>query len=148
MECLLANFHQRGDLTYSPEFLAAIKRGIQSRLEYAISDGRRRPKSFANGCNGRDELKWSSERIQWYLELAHSESFRPSASFLRVNLPSLQIRHDREIVWSEASQAHRYRRYRLNRLQVTNDKALGSRGLTIRRTPLRSTRQCSRLADR
>jgi hypothetical protein len=81
IECLLANFYERGMLTYSSEFLVAEKKGIQSRRDHAISDGRGRSKTAVGGANGRDELKWSSDRIHCYLELAQSELLQRSRFF-------------------------------------------------------------------
>lgn len=74
LECLLANFFERGLLTYSTNFQVAVKAGITSRLQHAIGDGRRRSKGTSvEGGSGRDELRWSGERIGWYLDLAKSK---------------------------------------------------------------------------
>lgn len=74
LECLLANFFDRGLLTYSTDFQVAVKTGVSLRQHHAIGDGRRRSKGTSlEGGRGRDELKWSGERISWYLDLAKSE---------------------------------------------------------------------------
>jgi hypothetical protein len=71
IENLLSNFYERGLLTFSPELLMAIRKGIQARREHAVGDGRRKSKGSALEIGGgREELKRSSDRIHWFVELA------------------------------------------------------------------------------
>jgi hypothetical protein len=80
IENLLFNFHERGMLTFSTELSNVVKNGISARREHAIADGGRRSKGgLTEQSSGKDELKWSGERIISYLELAQCRS--PKSDF-------------------------------------------------------------------